>query len=456
MQSKMKTACLLASALLAAVPGVASAETSELEQMRAEMAQMRAEMAQLKTESQGDWMNDARRAEIEGMIADVFADANNRATLLQEGALAGIDEKGKIFLMSSDGSFTANLNGQIQARYIWNNIEDRTGAPSGESISGFQMRRVKFGVQGKVGDGWGYNIKFATDRDGGAGGGGTVTEDAYITYKINDNWSMLAGVNKLPFARQELISSSRQVGVDRTLVTEFFTLNRSDQVAFNYSNGDIKASVALSDGANADFQDFNTAGQANDFAVTGRVDWMAMGDDWGAMKHEFGGVKEDALFIGAAAHYETPNGSGAPDNSLVWTVDALYKTGPIGLTAAIFGNSTENVGGTDTDQLGVYVQGSYDLGNDWDIFARWEHIDDDDAAGATEDLQAVTFGANKHFNKNVKFTADVVWIYAGDNQAADGSAINGGELSDGIGLVGNGFTDDEDQISLRLQLQLVF
>ncbi|MEM9347977.1 MAG: porin, partial [Planctomycetota bacterium] len=393
--------------------------------------------------------------EIEGMIADVFADANSRATLLQEGALAGIDEKGKIFLLSSDGSFSANFNGQFQVRYIFNNQEDRTGTPSGENISGMQIRRVKFGAKGKVGDGWGYELKFATDRDGGSGGGSTVTEDAVITYKFNDSWSMQAGVKKLPFARQELISSSRQVGVDRTLVTEFFTLNRSDHVAFKYGEGDIKAVVALSDGGNADFIDFNDTAGANDFAITARVDWQAIGDDWGAAKHEFGGVDEDALFVGGALHYEVTNGGTAHENGLAWTVDALYKTGPLGLTAAVFGNHTEAVAGADTDQFGVYVQGSMDLGNDWDIFARWEHIDDDDAGGVTEDLQAITFGANHHFNKNVKLTGDVVWIYAGDNPSADGDFINGGELSDGLGL-SSSLTDDEDQIAFRLQLQLVF
>ena len=155
MQSKFKTACLMAGALLATAPGVANAETSELEQMRAEMAQMRAEMAQLKADQQGDWMSDTRRAEIEGMIADVFADANNRATLLQEGALAGIDEKGKVFLQSADGSFSMNINGQIQFRYIWNNLEDRVD----ESVSGFQIRRTKLGVKGKVADGWGYETE---------------------------------------------------------------------------------------------------------------------------------------------------------------------------------------------------------------------------------------------------------------------------------------------------------
>lgn len=446
MQSKMKTACLLAGAMLAAVPGVASAETSELEQMRAEMAQMRAEMAQLKTETQGDWMNDARRAEIEGMIADVFADANNRATLLQEGALAGIDEKGKIFLMSADGSFGVNFNGQIQTRYIWNNLNDRAN----ESESGFQIRRVKFGAKGKVGDGWSYEIKMATDRDSGD----MAMEDAYIGYKISDSLSMKAGIKKLPFARQELISSSRQVAVDRGLSTEFFTLGRSEMIEFTHKSDTILLTGAISDGANNDWNDYNDA-DANDFAVTGRLDWMAMGDDWGAMKHEFGGVKEDALFFGVAGHYEVFEESAVPEDGFAWTADVLYKTGPIGLTAAIFGNHTTNTGGTDTDQFGGYVQAAYDLGNDWDIFARWEYIDDDDNAGAgTEPIQAVTVGANKNFSKNVKFTADVVYAYAGDNPSGDGLAPDG-EDSDGIGLASS-LNDDEATIALRLQLQLLF
>lgn len=447
MQSKMTTACLMAGALLAAVPGVVRAETSELEQMRAEMAQMRAEMAQLKADNQGDWMTDARRAEIEGLINQVMADANNRATLLQEGALAGIDEKGKIFLMSADGSFSTNLNGQIQFRYIWNNLNDRAN----ESESGFQMRRVKFGAKGKVGDGWSYEIKLATNRDSGV----VDMEDAWITYKINDSLSMNAGVKKLPFARQELISSSRQVAVDRGLSTEFFTLGRSEMIEFQYkATNNVVFTGAISDGGNNQFNDYNDA-DANDFAVTGRVDWMAVGEDWGAAKDEFGNAKADALFIGAAAHYEVFEESATPEDGFAWTVDALYKTGALGLTAAIFGNHTTNTGGTDTDQFGGYVQAAYDLGNKWDVFGRWEYIDDDDNAGpGTEPLQAVTFGVNKHFNKNVKFTGDIIYAYAGDNPSGDGLAPDG-EDSDGIGLASS-FNDDEATIALRLQLQLLF
>ena len=459
MPRKMRTSSLLASALLFSMPSIASAETSELEQLRAEMAQMRsqisevdelrAEVTQLRAEQGGDWMSDVRRAEIEGMIAEVVADANHRATLLQEGALAGIDEKGKVFLLSADGGFSMNLNGQIQFRYIWNNQDERAD----ESISGFQIRRTKFGAKGKVGDGWGYALKFQVNRNGG----NVSIDEAKITKKLNDEFSFSAGNMKLPFARQELISSSRQVGVDRGLATEFFTLGRSDSVHLNYASGDIAVTAALSDGANAGYTDYN-ADASNDFAVTGRLDWMAIGDNWKAAKHEFGGVDEDALFIGVAGHYEVAEQTNNPESGFAWTVDALYKTGSWGLTAAVFGNHTEDNsgGGVDTDQFGGYAQVSYDLGNDWDVFGRWEYIDDDDNAGAgTEEVQAITLGANHHFNKNVKFTADVVYVYAGDNPSADGNTSTDGEDSDGIGL-GGGFNDDEDTIALRLQLQLLF
>lgn len=455
--SKFKTTCLMAGALLAAVPGVANAETSEIEQMRAEMAQMRAEMAQLKADSQGDWLAGSRRAEIEGLIADVFADAENRATLLQEGALAGIDEKGKIFLQSADGGFSAQFSGQVQQRYIFNSLN--TDGGRSDSLSGFQARRQKLGIKGKLADGWGYKVVFATNRDGGPGGGNTFTEDAYITKKINDNFSLLVGTNKLPFARQELISSSKSVAVDRSPVTEFFTLNRSDQVTLIYKTDNVIAHLALSDGGNRDFTDFNND-VSNDFAVTGRVEWMVFGDDLKEATTEFGGVDKDHLFLAGAFHYESAEGTADPESGLAWTAEALYKTGAWGLSTAVFGNHTNNRAAADTDQFGVYAQASYQLGEGWDVFGQWNYIDDDGVgAGDNDELQAVVFGFNKHFSSRVKLTTDVIWVYSGDDPSADGNFINGGELSDGIGLGSGGFTgndDHGDQVAFRMQLQLLF
>lgn len=446
----------MAGALLAGVPNMANADTGdlEIEQMRAEMQALRKELAEVKALQSGGMSEAERLKFLDAQIEMVKADA---MALAEESAapMAGINEKGKMFLESADGDFTANFSGQIQFRYIWNNNDGRAD----EALSGFQARRVKFGVKGKVAGGWGYKLVFATSRNTGPGGGNTFTEDAYVTYKFDDNWSILVGTGKLPFARQEIVSSSRQVSVDRGLATEFFTLGRSDQATVVYKTDDIMAHLALSDGGNQDFTGF-AGDNSNDFAVTARAEWQAMGDNWKEAKNEFGGVDEDFLFLAGALHYEVAdrNVTGGPAQSgLAWTAEALYKTGPLGLSAAVFGNHTDNGAAADTDQLGLYVQGSYDLGNGWDAFARWDMIDDDDNAGAgTDPIQAITFGANRHYSKQVKLTGDVVYIFAGDNPSADGNFINGGELSSGLGLSSTGFSDADDQIAFRLQLQLLF
>lgn len=455
---KCKTmAALLTGALVAGVAGNSLAQDSDTEKLRAEMAQMRADIAQLRAEQKGEWSSEERKSEIEKVVKDMYGDASQRGG---GGLLAGIDDKGKIFLKSASGDFTTQFSGQIQFRYLWNSMAD-TAARS-DSRSGFQARRMKFGIKGTMGEKWGYKFVLATNRGTGPGGGNTFTEDAYITYDLGEGWSVLAGVNKLPFARQELISSTAQVAVDRSLVTEFFTLNRSDQATLNYKNDAIKFNLALSDGGNADFTGFG-ADASNDFAVTSRIEWMAMGDDWGAGKTEFAGVEEDALFLAAAAHYEVADGGGAApvaDAGLAWTLEALYKTGDVSFSTALFGNHTSNNGAADTDQYGLYLQGNYKIDSEYDVFARWEWIDDDGVAGAgVEQIQAITVGANKHFTKRIKLTGDLVWIYAGDNPAADGNAINGGELSSGLGLSGTGFapgSGHDDQIAFRLQLQLLF
>jgi len=451
MKMRVRGLMLAAGVMGAGFSGFCHAQEDEIQALRRELEQLRKEVAELKA-------NQPDPAAIEAAARERAAENTS--------VLAGIDEKGKLFFRSTDGAFTANLSGQLQFRYIWNNLDDASGRSG--SVSGFQTRRIKLGISGEMYDNWGYKLVLATDRNSGPGGGNTFTEDAYITYDFDgrwENWSLLAGTGKLPFARQEIISSTRQVAVDRALATEFFTLNRSDQFTVKYGNDNIKAALALSDGGNADFTGFG-ADNSNDFALTGRVDWQALGEDWVAMKQEFGGVENDALFFGAAVHYEAADGGGvAPpaavaDHGLAWTADALYKTGPVGLSAAVFGNHTSNVAAADTDQYGLYLQGDYDLGNDWDVFSRWEWIDDDGVSAAGADaIHAVTVGANHHFNQRVKFTGDVVWVYEGDALTADGNFINGGSLSSGLGLSSTGFgagTSHGDQVAVRLQLQLLF
>lgn len=438
MQRKISTAALVG-ALALGFAGTASADDD------ARIAQLEAQVAQLQAQSQGDWLTEARADEVRGLVQDVLADADTRATLLQEGMMAGINDNGKVFLQSADGQFTMNISGQIQFRYYFNFQDDRkTIGVSDEAASNFNIRRAKVRFTGTVADGWDYGVVLAaaSDQD-------FFAEDVYIGHDLGDGWRMQVGLFKLPFARQELISSTRQVAVDRGMATEFFTLNRSEQVQFSYGDDNWKWHISLSDGANTGFTGL-PGGASNDFAFTVRGDYRFDGE-WSDAKSEFGS-DSDALFVGGAVHYETFDGGGVVDDNLVWTIDALWKTGGFGITAAIFGSHVSNdAGGADLDQYGAYGQVDYVLDEKWDVFGRYDYIDDDTAA---DELHALTVGVNYHFNANVKFTTDIVFTLSGDNPTAAG-AINGGESSSGLGLQGT-YTDDDEQIAWRAQLQLLF
>ncbi|MFI4859952.1 MAG: porin [Phycisphaerales bacterium JB063] len=437
MLSKISTAALVG-AMAAGFAGTASADDES------RIAQLEAQVAQLQAQTQGDWLTEARADEVRGLVQDVLADSATRATLLQEGMAAGIDDNGHVFMQSANGQFSMNIAGQIQFRYYFNFQDDR-GGTSDEARSTFNVRRAKVKFSGSVAEDWDYTIVLATDR----GDGNVFAEDVIISHDLGEGWKMQAGIFKLPFARQELISSTRQVAVDRGLATEFFTLNRAEQVQFNYSDDQWKFAVALSDGANSGYTDL-PGGASNDFAITARAD-VRLDGEWGDAKHEFGS-DSDALFVGGAVHYQKADGSATIDDQFVWTVDALWKTGGFGISAAVFGNHVFGAPGVaDVDQFGAYGQISYILDEKWNVFGRLEYIDDDTAA---DELLALTVGLNYHFNDNVKFTTDIIYTISGDDPSS-GGAINGGESSSGLGMQ-SGFTDDDEQLAWRAQLQLLF
>ena len=459
--------CLLF--LCALVPVAAWAGEDDASDLRSELEALRKEVAELRAMQLGELSEAERRALLDAQAERVYDDAKRRAQALAGPAvMAGIDEKGKVFLRSEGGDFTARFNGMIQIRYLNNQLttNNASGTRASDSLSGFAINRARFGVSGEVGDGWGYKIGLGTARAASTGAGlavgDLVTEDTYITYDFNEHWAMRVGVARVAFTRQELISAAQQVAVDRGLANEFFTLNRSDHAELSYRNDELWARLTISDGGNANASGAFTD-TSNDFAATGRVDWNVFADDWSVARNEFASDKT-GLFVGGAVHYEvaegTPTGSPDPyDDLLAWTVDALWKLDRVSLSAAVFGNHVNTIGVPDADQYGVYSQLNVLLDDGWDVFGRWEMVDDGDFTGlGTDPIQAVTAGFNHHFNSRVKLTGDVVWIYAGDNPRPAGS-IAGSELSSGLGLSSTGFNAADnhgDQVVFRLQLQLVY
>ena len=433
--------------------------------LRAELQHMKRRLDRVEADRGESWLDERRAEEVRALIADVLADADTRAGLLDDGAALGHDGK-HFFLESAGGEFLMNISGQMQVRHVANwadnlfvddfdNEDPDDDTPDGlddtpldEFEGGFTLRRAKLKFDGHVtaNPKIGYKIAIAGERDGGD----WLTEDFEISHKFANGVKVKAGQFKLPFLRQELVSSSAQLAVDRGSATEYFTLDRGQGVGFSYGTDTVKLAAAISDGADTESLDW--ADDGVDVALTGRVD-VKLAGDWKQAKDFSAWSGEDfGAFVGGAVHWEAAEtGTAAANgNTLLWTADGLVEFNGVGVMAAAMGLHTDNETAGDFDDYGVQVEiGCFVVPDKLQPFARYDWIDVD----GVDDMNLLTVGFNYYLAKhNAKFTADVVYAF---DPLFDTARNFNDPASSGLGL-----RDDVDgrdgQTALRAQFQLLF
>src|SRR4051812_5789090 len=67
------------------------------------LAAAEAKIASMEAATNQNWLTDQRASEIKGLVQDVLADADTRASLLQAGATAGYDNG--FIISSTDGNW---------------------------------------------------------------------------------------------------------------------------------------------------------------------------------------------------------------------------------------------------------------------------------------------------------------------------------------------------------------
>jgi hypothetical protein len=463
---------MAAAGLTASVAQGAVAEDARnaelIEALRAEVAELRSTVAEMRAEQSDDWLTEQRADEIRGLVQDVLADADTRASLMQDGLTAGWD--GNFFLQSADGNWRLRLRGQVQVRYVWNVQDDALDGD--DNKYGFEVRRAKIKFDGNIIDPtWQYVINLAADHDdrqfdGSSGssvfsGQGDVDlDDAIIMKDFENGLEVWLGQFKMPFLQEELISSSRQLAAERSLVNQEFNQDRSKGVMLAYTGDRWKIQGGFGDG----FKSLNTpydfvpltggasvTGLSSSIAFTGRVDWLAQGSwkQFRALTSKRG--SEHGLKIGAAAHWEQDKYSDfaiGPDGRTSffgWTVDGMWQGDGRNIFAYVVGRHIDSDAVPDLDQYGVVVQGGYYFTDKWEGYARYEW-GDNDVSGA-DDLNVVTIGANYYIHGDmVKWTTDVgVGL---DGVAATWRAGDAGWRTDA--------PDKDGQVVIRSQLQLLF
>ncbi len=454
---------------LGADPATEAPDLPTMERMQAEIARLRDEVTQLKAASSDDWLTERRAAEIRTVVEDVLADADTRASLLQDGMAAGWDDG--FFLASPDGNFRLTLNGQLQFRFAFNS---QSNSPSGDdTVWGFEIPRAKLWFTGNVfSPNWIYKIEGNFFGDEAVAtvplvtfaraDGDLVLEDAYIGYVFDDSgFILLAGQFKVPMLEEELVYSAYQEAVERSLVNQEFSAGRTQGVAIDYRGDNFHIVAGWTDGHPAT-GGYNQPALFTDteMSITVRAEGLLAGawDQFNQLPSTRG--QPFACKLGGAIHWQQNEfGPAAPSPKpeiFQWTIDASVKGDGWNIFSYFVGRHLDDVSGlglpNSLDQYGFVLQGGYFVTDEWEVFGRYEWGSDD--IPGNSDLSLLTFGANRYFHGHkLKWQTDVgVGFEPVAGTWGSGLLGTGGSLADWR----TDAAGEDGQVVLRSQLQMLF
>ncbi len=420
--------------------------TASVDELRQMVIELQGEVADLKNQNH-QWLNEQRSDQVRGLVRDVLADADIRSSLQGAGVTAGYN-KGA-FLQSADGNWKLKINGQLQSRWLYNN------AGSLDSQHGFEQRRTKVKFSGHVVDpSWVYKIVATWSRSGGSN-----TEDAWAGKKFDDGSWFKFGQFKANFLRENIVSSSKQLTVERSMLDNAFTYGWTQGLEYGWKNDDMKLVVQYTDGP----------GQDNGPALTAPTNaWIARAEfrfgeagwkDFDYLTSKTG-AKQGWLIGVAFENYDNDGGTYEYGNANAneshgWTVDVSYRADGWN----VFGYAVETTGknATNSDEVdssGWLLQGGMLVNNNIEVFAQYQ---EGEVTGSNMDMDAIRVGFNywpTASNNNIKWSTDLAW--------AGKTLTNGGAGTVSADWVspGNGWRTDtgseKDQMLLRTQLQILF
>lgn len=120
---------------------------------------------------------------------------------------------------TSDGAFALKLENRVQFRLTYNDERSQgEHGTNGRDFWNFRVRRLKTTFSGHIFD---KAFQYKATMAWQASAGETV-ETATFTWAAHEAVNITAGQDKLPWNWQELVSSGRQLFIDRSVANEFF------------------------------------------------------------------------------------------------------------------------------------------------------------------------------------------------------------------------------------------
>lgn len=465
----------------AAVPPSGRDEIAEL---RATVERLTTRVNELERADGEQWLSEERAAQIREVVTDVLADAEARSSYQSDGVLAGYAPGRGFFLQSADGDYSLRIAGQIQTRYTLNQAGDQ------RTEYGFQLRRARLDFEGNIIDRtWTYKLQAGFARSSNVPVGGSNSdfrlEDAWIEKDLGDGFAVRVGQFRAPWLQEDLVSSRRQLAVERSLLSGYFQQNFNRGLQLRWQSQRVRLRAWTGNGIRTPFatraslvqgSSWNTDPTAYSFVGRGEIKFGEAGwRDFSDFNSFRGGAVGVMLGLsGFIQRYEQSFLGGLANASLVSgaTADVTVNFGGASLFAyGVWENGEDATSflpprtpiGTQ-NPWGLLVQGGYFVTDDVEIFARYEH----GVLGASgrgpsggvlvpyedDQLDLITVGFNWFLRGNdLKFTFD--W---GLNLATLGLpeyAPIGYGSNPGAGYRPD-LPGEELQWSLRAQIQLLF
>jgi hypothetical protein len=486
----------------------------EIAELRAKMAEMESrhqnEMASLRAEYGDRWLTEQRAEEIRELVRDVIADAQSRTNLKGQGATAGWDKH--FFLASEDGNYKMQFRAQVQARWALNNRNmgfaagAAPGSPSQPGVPdnqwGFEFRRMKLDFSGYFIDpSWTYELQPIWNRFQDIAATNGSLENVFIQKDFGGGFSVRVGQYKVPFNREEFVSSTVQLVIERSLASEMLTPKFSQGLMADWQTEHVRLRGFFGDALRANGSSVTLqsgTGQGNaaqlgnyiggfnqpigvnpvNYAMSARGDWRIAGS-WSQFKDMMSTPDEDfGVLLGGAFMAQSLRQVAATDltNPMksMWaaTGDITFEfPGASIFAAAIYRrvnliDSLVTRDGSESgfmNQWSMVVQGGYFVMNDLELYGRYEYGNSDSDkfrtfAGTTsangETLSLLTVGLNwfpaGSKNRNLKWSADVGLGFSPIVDWANGGA------DWRVDYTSSGGTGNSGQVVIRTQMQLLF
>ncbi|MEH6549787.1 MAG: porin [Pseudomonadales bacterium] len=372
---------------------------------------------------------------ISSVAAAILAANASAGTVTSDGADIKIKTKGGLSVETTDGDFSFQLGGRIQAQF--DQYSDSMNLKQGgDTANDLFIRRARIYVKGTLYSDWAYKAQFNIDSDGSKGGS---YEDLYIKWTKFKMANVTVGNHKEPFSLQELTSSKYVTTVERAAIDDFLSEGRSLGVSIGGATNAWGYAIGL-----YDTDKENNSGKSL-WAVTGRAFASPINNEdtvlhIGAGFSQRDGSDSTDPFNGGSVTQGIKKGNELnidlvddADGQTLYNIEAAARFGAFHASTEYHVRKTDAVsGGTDAEVNGYYVQGGWFITGEarpykkgawnkvkpnnkgigaWELFARFEGLNGDDE-GISEDNRnkgtIFTAGANWYANDSIRVSANYV------------------------------------------------